>query len=45
MLFAEEGTLVERVDDVGAMFSDNDEIMEIVEFMRADSPRGLTQPR
>jgi len=45
MLFAEEGTLVERVDDVGAMFADNDEIMEIVEFMRADSPRGLTQPR
>ena len=45
MLFAEEGTLVERVDDVSAMYSDNEEIMEIIEFMRADSPRGLTQPR
>ena len=45
MLFAEEGTMVERVDDVAAMFGDNDEIMEIIEFMRADSPRGLTQPR
>lgn len=45
MLFAEEGTLVERVDDVSAMYSDNKEIMEIIEFMRADSPRGLTQPR
>lgn len=45
MLFAEEGTLVERVDDVSAMYRDNKEIMEIIEFMRADSPRGLTQPR
>jgi UDP-N-acetylglucosamine acyltransferase len=45
MLFAQEGTLVERVDDVAAMFGDNNEIMEIVSFMRADSSRGLTQPR
>ena len=45
MLFAEEGTLVERVDDVADMFADNQEIMEIVKFMRADSSRGLTQPR
>ncbi len=45
MLFAEEGTLVERVDDVGAMFGGSEEIMEIIQFMRADSPRGITQPR
>jgi len=45
MLFAEEGTLVERIDDVAEMFGDNEEIMEIVTFMRADSSRGLTQPR
>ncbi|MEX2615974.1 MAG: acyl-ACP--UDP-N-acetylglucosamine O-acyltransferase [Alphaproteobacteria bacterium] len=45
MLFAEEGTMVERVDDVSAIFGDNAVIMEIVEFMRATSQRGLTQPR
>jgi UDP-N-acetylglucosamine acyltransferase len=45
MLFAEEGTMGERVDDVRAMYGDNAEIMEIVEFMRANSQRGLTQPR
>ena len=45
MLFAEEGTLQERIDDVAKMFKDNDDIQEIVDFMRADSSRGLTQPR
>lgn len=45
MLFAEEGTLQERIDDVAKMFGDNDEILEIVSFMRADSSRGLVQPR
>jgi len=45
MLFAEEGTLVERIDDVAGMFGDNAEIMEIVAFMRTNSSRGLTQPR
>jgi len=45
MLFAEEGTMGERVDDVREMFGDNTVIMEIVEFMRANSQRGLTQPR
>ena len=45
MLFAEEGTLNERMDDVEEMFGGNADILEIVEFMRADSTRGLTQPR
>ncbi len=45
MLFAEEGTLHERVEDVAEMFNDNPDILEIVEFMRVDSSRGLTQPR
>jgi len=45
MLFAEEGTLQERMDDVVEMFAGNADIMEIVQFMRADSSRGLTQPR
>ena len=45
MLFAEEGTLQERIDDVAKMFVDNDDIQEIVDFMRVESSRGLTQPR
>ncbi|NKB57041.1 MAG: acyl-ACP--UDP-N-acetylglucosamine O-acyltransferase [Alphaproteobacteria bacterium] len=45
MLFAEEGTQLERIDDVAEMFGGNADILEIVEFMRADSSRGLTQPR
>jgi UDP-N-acetylglucosamine acyltransferase len=45
MLFAEEGTLQERIDDVAEMFGENADIQEIVEFMRVESSRGLTQPR
>ena len=44
-LFAEEGLLNERIEDVASQFSDLESVMEIVEFMRADSLRGLTQPR
>ncbi len=45
MLFAEEGTLSERIEDVARMFGDHDAVMDIVEFMRAESQRGLTQPK
>ena len=44
-LFAEEGLLSERIEDVAQQFPDLEAVMEIVEFMRADSSRGLTQPR
>ena len=44
-LFAEEGLLSERIEDVAKQFHDLEAVMEIVEFMRADSSRGLTQPR
>jgi len=45
MLFAEEGTLAERIEDVAAMFADHAAVMEIISFMKADTTRGLTQPR
>jgi UDP-N-acetylglucosamine acyltransferase len=45
MLFAEEGTLAERIEDVAAMFTDHAAVMEIISFMKADTTRGLTQPR
>lgn len=45
MLFAEEGTLSERMEDVVGMFADHRAVMDIVNFMRAESQRGLTQPK
>jgi UDP-N-acetylglucosamine acyltransferase len=44
MLFAQEGTLQERVADVAGMFAGNDEVAEIVEFIKADSSRPLCLP-
>jgi len=45
MLFADEGTMGERVQDVAKLFDSNSGVMEIVEFMSTDSSRGITQPR
>ena len=45
LLFAEEGTLAERIDDVAEMYSDNAAVMDIVAFMRADSTRAICQPQ
>lgn len=44
VLFAPEGTLGERVDDVGEMFGDNDVVADILTFIKEASSRGLTQP-
>jgi len=44
LLFAPEGTMVERLDDVAKLFSENELIMEIVRFIRADSSRAICQP-
>lgn len=44
LLFAPEGTMAERLDDVVEVFSDNESVMEIVNFIRADSSRGICQP-
>jgi UDP-N-acetylglucosamine acyltransferase len=45
MLFAEEGTFQERLDDTAYAYSGSPEVMEIVEFIRADSSRPLTTPQ
>jgi UDP-N-acetylglucosamine acyltransferase len=45
MLFAEEGTFQERLDDTAYAYSGSPEVMEIVEFIRADSTRPLTTPQ
>ncbi|MEI7931762.1 MAG: acyl-ACP--UDP-N-acetylglucosamine O-acyltransferase [Alphaproteobacteria bacterium] len=45
LLFADEGTFQERLDDVARVFKDVPEVMEVVTFIRADSDRPLCQPR
>ena len=45
LLFAEEGTLQERIDDVAELFADNAVVMDIVVFMRADTSRAVCQPK
>jgi len=45
MLFAEEGTFQERLEDTAYAYSGSPEVMEIVEFIRADSSRPLTTPQ
>lgn len=45
LLFAQEGTLQERMDDVEAMFPDNEEVRTIISFMREDSSRSICTPR
>ncbi|MEE8393427.1 MAG: acyl-ACP--UDP-N-acetylglucosamine O-acyltransferase [Rhodospirillales bacterium] len=44
LIFAPEGTMSERLEDVSELFSDNEPVMEIVNFIRTDSSRAICQP-
>jgi UDP-N-acetylglucosamine acyltransferase len=44
LLFAEEGTFQERIDDTEAAFGASSPVMEIIEFIRADANRPLCLP-
>lgn len=44
LIFAEEGTLAERLDDVAELFKDHEPVMDIVDFIQADSKRGICLP-
>ena len=44
LLFANEGTQAERIQDVAEMFSKNTHVMEIINFMQADTTRALCLP-
>ena len=44
LLFAPEGTMAERIEDVAEVFHDNEPVMEIVNFIRADASRAICQP-
>jgi UDP-N-acetylglucosamine acyltransferase len=45
MLFAQEGTFQERVEDVARVFGGSREVTEIVDFIRAEASRPLCLPR
>jgi UDP-N-acetylglucosamine acyltransferase len=44
LLFADEGTFQERLDDTIETYSDCAEVMEIIDFIRADASRPLCLP-
>lgn len=44
-LFADEGTLAERMADVAEEFGTSDVVMDVVAFMQADSARSFVLPR
>jgi UDP-N-acetylglucosamine acyltransferase len=44
LLFSQEGTMAERLADAAELFHDHAAVMEIVDFIRADSSRAICQP-
>ena len=45
LLFAEEGTLLERIEDVAGDFATDPIVSEIIEFLRAAGNRSICTPR
>ena len=45
MIFRSEDTMVMRLEEVAGQFADNDVVMDIVAFIRADSSRPVCQPK
>ena len=45
LLFAEEGSMVERINDVTEMYKENQAVMDILDFIRTNSNRAICQPR
>lgn len=45
MLYAREGTFTERLEDTAATFSDVEEVMHIVDFIKSNKNRSLCLPR
>jgi UDP-N-acetylglucosamine acyltransferase len=44
LLFADEGAFQERVDDVAETYAEAPEVMEIIDFIRADASQPLCMP-
>jgi UDP-N-acetylglucosamine acyltransferase len=45
LLFAQEGTMAERIEDVAAIYRENRPVMDVIEFIVADSSRPICQPK
>jgi len=45
LLFAQEGTMAERLSDVSQLFPDHEAVMDVVELIRANSTRAVCQPK
>jgi UDP-N-acetylglucosamine acyltransferase len=45
VLFSQEGTLQERIEDAAEMFKDNNGVNDIVQFIRSSSSRAICQPK
>jgi len=45
LLFAEEGSMAERLNDATEMYKESQAVMEIVDFIRGESSRSICQPR
>lgn len=45
MLFAHEGTMAERLDEVARLYQNQEHIGSVLEFIRARTSRALCQPR
>ena len=45
LLFAQEGTMAERLADVDELFEDNEAIRDIIDFLQAESSRSVCQPK
>jgi len=43
-LFAQESTFSERLDDTARLYKDQDLVMEIVDFIRAQDKRPICMP-
>jgi UDP-N-acetylglucosamine acyltransferase len=45
LLFAQEGTMAERLDDVAALYRESRPVLDVVEFIMVDSTRPICQPK
>ena len=45
LIFAEEGTMAERIQDVAELFPNSEPVRDIIDFITADSSRAICQPK
>lgn len=45
LLFSQEGTLSERIEDASEMFKGNQGVMEVIDFIRENGSRAICQPK